>query len=220
MPNKPMNIVMTGATGAVGTEVVKSLCKNGNVHQLTLLGRRSFTAVDAPTIQQHTIDLLNPESYQSLLVNHQAAICTVGVGQPSKVSKEQFLKIDYQAVLDFARSCKKAEVQHFSLLSSVGIDATSSVFYLQSKGKLVEEIKALNFTRFSVFQPSMILTPENRYGLAQAITLKVWPLLKPLLQGGLKKYRGIRVEDLGVAIADNVFLEKEGVEYLSWEDFF
>jgi hypothetical protein len=31
----------------------------------------------------------------------------------------------------------------------------------------------------------MILTPSNRYGLAQAITLAVWSKLNFLLQGGL-----------------------------------
>ncbi len=108
----------------------------------------------------------------------------------------------------------------FELLSSVGIDANSNSFYLRSKGELVEEIKALQFERFSVFQPSMILTPTNRYGLLQGITLKVWPLLQPFLRGKLQKYRGIPVEVLGKAMAINVLKEQNGVEHLQWDDFY
>jgi len=83
----------------------------------------------------------------------------------------------------------------------------------------VEELKALNFERLSIFQPSMILTPTNRYGFGQAVTLAVWPLLKPILFGSLKKYRGVKVETLGAAFAKNLLRENAGLEYLTWEDF-
>ena len=82
----------------------------------------------------------------------------------------------------------------------------------------MEDLKALQFERLSIFQPSMILTPTNRYGMSQAFTLAVWPLLNPFLLGGLKKYRGIKVEDLGTAIAVNAFTRGSGFESLMWED--
>ena len=154
------------------------------------------------------------------LQGHTTAICTLGVGEPSKMSKEEFLKIDKTAVLDFARECKKAGIKHFELLASVSINPTSSSFYLRAKGELVEELKALNFERLSIFQPSMILTPTNRYGIAQAITLKVWPLLKPLFMGNLRKYRGISVNVLGQAMAKNIFTEGEAYEILQWVEFY
>jgi len=63
------------------------------------------------------------------------------------------------------------------LLSSVGISPKSKSFFLRTKGELVEALKALNFERLSIFMPSMILTPTNRYGFSQALTLAVWPKL-------------------------------------------
>lgn len=213
------NIVMMGATGAVGTQVVQALMATNQVNQLTLLGRRPLKGYTKPTVFQHKISIFEPDSYQKWLPNHEVAICTLGVGEPSKMSKDDFLKIDKQAVLDFAKGCKKAGVKHFSLLSSVGIDAQSRSFFLRAKGELVEAIKALQFDRFSIFQPSMILTPENRYGFSQAVVLTVWPLLKPVLIGGLRKYRGVKVETLGKAMAKNIFIQKSGVEYLQWNDF-
>jgi hypothetical protein len=66
----------------------------------------------------------------------------------------------------------------------------------------------------------MILTPTNRYGFTQALVLKVWPRLKPILQGSLRKYRGVPVDILGISMALNIFKEKTGKEILQWDDFY
>ncbi len=214
-----LSIVMMGATGAVGGEVLKALLPKKSVSKLSLLGRRPVEGISNSKIVQHTINIFDPSTYEDKLEGHSIAICTLGVGQPSKISKEDFIKIDKTAVLDFALGCKKAGVKHFELLSSVGINANSSQYYLRAKGELVEELKNLNFERLSIFQPSMILTPTNRYGISQGILLFVWPLLKPLLLGGLKQYRGIEVAKLGGAMAENILTEGSGLEYLKWKDF-
>ncbi len=217
--NSNLSVIMMGATGAVGGEALKILIQMPEVKRLTLLGRRSVENLNSPVLEQHKIDVTKPETYQNIVSGHDTAICTLGVGQPSKTSKEAFLRIDKIAVIDFAKACKDAGVRHFELLSSVGINAQSSNFFLRSKGELVEELKALNFERLSIFQPSMILTPTNRYGFGQAVTLAVWPLLKPLLLGSMKKYRGVKVETLGAAFAKNLLRENLGLEYLTWDNF-
>lgn len=218
--NENKSIVMIGATGAVGSQVVKTLIDMDQIDQITLLGRRLLEEVNSSKITQHTVDVLNPESYRQQLSGHAIAISTLGVGQPSKISKEQFVKIDKDANLDFGTACKTAGVQHFQLLSSVGVDAKSNSFFLRSKGELEEGLKALEFDRLSLFHPSMILTPENRYGISQAITLAVWPLLQPILLGPLRKFRGVEVARLGSAIANNsVRPNTRSVEVLEWDDF-
>lgn len=77
----------------------------------------------------------------------------------------------------------------------------------------------MNFKRLSIFEPSMILTPYNRYGFSQGLLLAIWPILDNLFIGGFKKYKGIKVKDLGSAIAKNVFQEKSGYEILRWSEF-
>ncbi len=213
-----MNIVMLGATGAVGGEVVQALCDEPRLAKLALLGRRKVSGLAQENIEQHRIDVMNPESYASRLDGYQCAICTLGVGEPSRVSKEDFLRIDKQAVLDFATACREAGVEHFQLLSSVGADARSRSFFLRSKGELNEALLALNFKRLSIFQPSMIITPDNRYGFTQAMTLALWPTLSRLMVGLLSKYRGIDVDKLGCAMAYNSVNDGSGSEYLHWAD--
>lgn len=203
----------------MGTAVLNRLLKSKQITNLILLGRRSIDIIQADFVQQHEINILDASSYDEFVKNASVGICTLGVGEPSKMSKEEFLKIDKQAVLDFARICKNNGVQHFELLSSVGISASSSNFFLRAKGELVAELEKLHFDRLSIFQPSMILTPTNRYGISQAIVLKIWPKLNFILQGKWRKYRGIAVEKLGTAIANNIFTNRKGLEILQYNDF-
>lgn len=212
-------IAFLGATGAVGMETLKVLLKNEQVESISHFGRNNVSIQDKKINYFH-LDVNKAESYGDNLQNCTVAVCTFGVGQPTKISKEEFIKIDKDAVLIFATKCKEQGVTHFELLASIGINAASKSYYLRTKGELVEELKKLNFDRLSIFQPSMILTPTNRYGFMQGVVLKVWPKLNFLLQGKSKKYRGIKVEELGKAIANNAMNESdEKIEILTWEDF-
>lgn len=213
------SIVFLGASGAVGSVTLENILRFSGINKILLLGRRRLEVIDNSNLEQQIIDISDPASYKGFLMNFDTAICTLGVGEPSKISKDDFVKIDKTAVLDFAIACKKNGVKHFQLLSSIGVSSSSRSFFLRTKGELVEGLEALNFDRLSVFQPSMILTPTNRYGLSQAIVLKLWPKLNFLLQGNAKKYRGIKVEELGKAIANNVLTLGVGTEYVQYEQF-
>jgi uncharacterized protein YbjT (DUF2867 family) len=214
-----IRVVMIGASGAVGGHVVTTLLHHPALAALTLLGRRGLELPADRRIAQHVVDLGDPGSYVVHCRGHTVAICTLGVGQPSVVSREEFTRVDYDMPLAFATACRDAGVEHFTLLSSVGVSAASRNHYLRSKGRLEEAITALRFPRLSLVHPSMILTPTNRYGVSQAITLAVWPVLTPVLSGPARKFRGVRVEQLGRAIALNAVREGKGTEVLEWDDF-
>ena len=212
------SVLQVGATGAVGGQVARTLATMSDVERITLLGRRPLEGLTAENVSQSVVDIFDPASYRDVLGGHQKAICTLGVGQPSKVSRADFVRIDKTAVLAFASACRDSGVRHFELLGSVGADPRSRSFYLRTKGELEEGLMALDFERLSLFRPSMILTPTNRYGLSQAITLATWPHLGPLLRGRLRKYRGIDVALLGRAIALNLRSSPLGVEILHWDE--
>lgn len=216
-PARERRVVVLGATGAVGSQVVFALEAMPDVGAITLLGRRPLEGVNSERVTQHRVDAFDPASYRALLQDHDAAICTFGVGQPSKTPKDEFVRVDKTAVMAFAEACREHEVEHFELLGSVGADPGSPSFYLRTKGELEEGLRAIGFRRLSLFRPSMILTPTNRYGFSQALTLAVWPRLKPILAGGLRKYRGVEVERLGRAIALNLRGKTLGVEVLHWD---
>jgi len=216
MANKSINVVILGATGAVGSEALNSLLRMDIASKITLLGRRNVEGVTQKYVQQRKANIYDPSGYAKCVADHDIAICTLGVGQPSKVSNEDFIKIDKTAVLEYANICKLAGIKHFELLSSVRINHKSSNLYLRTKGELVEELKALNFERLSIFQPSMIITPNNRYGFSQGLTLKLWPIIDKVFFAGLKKFKGIKVQQLGNAMAINITKSHCGFEMLTW----
>ncbi len=212
-------VVMLGATGAVGGHAARALATMPEITRLVLIGRRPVDGLTGRHIEQHTADILDPANYAAHLAGLDTAVCTLGVGEPSKVTRDEFVRIDKRAALDFAIACKAAGVQHFSLLASVGAKAKSSNFYLRTKGELEDGLRQLGFARLSLFEPSMILTPTNRYGVSQAIVLAVWPIFGALLIGPARKYRGIDVGRLGRAMAHNIPRNHNGEEVLRWDQF-
>jgi uncharacterized protein YbjT (DUF2867 family) len=215
--------VVLGASGAVGGEVVRALLDSPIWEKVTTLGRRPLALSpeeNSLRLVQHVVDVAEVSSYEPLLSGITDGFCTLGVGEPSKMSKADFRRIDFDYVLAFAQACYRQDVRHFTLLTAVGSNAKSSLFYLRCKGELEEAIGKLGFESVHFFRPSMILTPTNRYGITQAIVLKVWPLVDFLLVGPLRKYRGVTVRDLGhsmVRLAERD--EGTGVRVYTWDDF-
>ncbi len=222
MNTKSISVIMLGASGAVGSESLNTLLKFDNIKRITILGRTPIPNIssDRIEIEQFKVDVFDPDSYTEHIKDHDVAICTFGVGEPSKISKEDFIKTDYKAVLDFASICKKSGVKHFEILSSIGADSKSRSHYLKVKGELIDDLQKLEFDRLSIFEPSMILTPFNRYGFSQALVLFIWPKLKPILAGGARKYRGIPVEVLGESFGKNILNTNTGFEILQRDEFY
>jgi len=221
--SKPfLSAVVMGATGAVGTEVVRSLLGSKTVEKVSTVGRRKIA--DAPLssysqLQQYNVDVFDVSSYESLLAGHQAAICTLGVGQPSKMDAKEVHRIDVECVVQFAAACKRQGVRHFSLMTAVDANISSKIKYIRNKGEVEKLVKEIGFERTSFFRPSLLVTPENRYDWKQGLILKSFPKIDGLLIGSLKRYRSIRVSELGMAIARNAEKEGRGTEILQWPEF-
>jgi uncharacterized protein YbjT (DUF2867 family) len=224
MSNAPgCKVVLIGATGAVGSNVLATLLGDPAVAAVTTFGRRTAAVADAPPgrLVQHVADMADPAQYRDLLAGHTAAVCTLGVGQPSKMARDEVRRIEVDYVIAFAEACRAADVARFSLMTSAGADARSRFYYLRMKGELEARVAALGFRRVSLFRPSMLLTPENRYGLSQGILLALWPKVDFLFAGSTRRYRGIRVEDLGRAIALDAVRDtpEAGTHVYEWDGF-
>jgi uncharacterized protein YbjT (DUF2867 family) len=217
-----MRVITMGSSGAVGSNVLATLQAMPQVSTITALVRKTLQDGAPDKLTQHIVDVLLPASYAQHVKNHDAAICTLGVGQPTKTPRDEFRAIDFDAVLAFAAACRAAGIKHFELLGSVAANPKSGNFYLKSKGELREAITALGFQRFSIFQPSMLITRTNRYDATQGLMLATWPMLSHLLIGGLDKYRSITVENLGRAMAHNltrnILGTEQRTEILHWRE--
>jgi uncharacterized protein YbjT (DUF2867 family) len=130
---------------------------------------------------------------------------------------DEVWRVDVECAGAFARGAAAAGVRHISLLSSVGANRESRNPYLRVKGAAEQAIEAAGIARTSLFRPSLLVTPQIRYGVQDRITQAVFPVVAPLLPG---RYHQVRVEDLARAMRINAERPASaGVEVLEHPDF-
>ena len=184
-----------------------------------MLSRRPLdTFKTSAKVQVHVIDLEDLESQAAVLgAGCDAAFNTMGVGQPSRTPKEEVWRVDVEYAGAFARGCRSAGARHISLLSSVGANSGSRSYYIRVKGSAEETVRAAGIRHTSLFRPSLLVTPEIRYGLQDRLTQAILPRVTWMLPA---RYHEIRVEDLGRAMRVNAERpEREGVELLYYPQF-
>lgn len=210
-----------GATGAVGGALVSELLASDGCTRVVALVRRQVDVVAAANgsekLQLHVIDFTDTENAtRQYAAGCDVAFCTMGIGQPRKATHEEIHRVDVEYAGAFARGAAAAGVGHISLLSSVGADSASRARYLQVKGEAEGVVAAAGVARTSLFRPSLLVTPEIRYGLQDTLTQALFPLVAPLLPS---RYHQIRVEALGRAMRLNAeTLGSRGVEVLHYPE--
>jgi uncharacterized protein YbjT (DUF2867 family) len=218
----PVQAVIIGATGAVGSSVVRALLESPACAQVTALSRRAADMFDAlPNRSKLTVQVIDygriEEITQAAAAGSAVAFCTMGIGQPRKVSQEEFWRVDVEYAGAFARGAARAGVRHISLLSAIGANAASRNRYIRTKGMAERAVIEAGVPRTSIFRPSLLVTTEIRYGLQDRVTQAVFPLVSPVLP---RRYHEVTVEDLGRAMQVNAEARgRAGVEYLYYQDF-
>jgi len=213
-----MNAIVIGATGAVGSSLVRELLASPRFERVVTLSRRPVDFGAHPKLQSLVIDLANIETETaSAALGFDAAFCTMGVGQPSRTPKEEVRRVDVEYAGAFARGARAAGVRHISLLSSVGANAHARSFYIRIKGEAEAAVRAAGIARTSLFRPSLLVTKEIRYGLQDRLTQAIFPVVAPVLPA---RFHQITVEDLGRAMCRNAERDApDGVEFLYYPDF-
>lgn len=181
-----MTILVAGATGLVGSRVLALL------PEAIPIGRRATGRAREVVADFAALPALPSASI---------AISALGTTIRAAGSQAAFRAVDYDAVLTFAHAAKAAGVTHFIVITAVGADAGSSVFYSRVKGEVERDLAALGFARLDIVQPGLILGPRAERRPVEAFFQWLAPVLNPLLVGGLDKYGGISADDVAAAIA-------------------
>jgi uncharacterized protein YbjT (DUF2867 family) len=218
-----------GATGAVGSALVRELLAEPAWASVTIFVRQPTTMFaghpGASKLSEHRLDgeRLASQVAGELALRRDAqlgaiaAFCTLGVGQPRKVSHTELRRVDVGIAEAFANGCRSAEVPHFSLLTAVGADPSSRNPYLRVKGEIEQAVVALGFQRSSMFRPSLLVTRTLRYGMQDRVTQAVFPRISRFLPSRLRE---VTVESLGRAMRVNAERDgAAGTEVLHHEDF-
>lgn len=198
------NAVLAGATGLVGSGVAR-LLPSGD---LTIIARR---AVECPGALHLTGPMLD---WPRLMVGQtfDVAICCLGTTIKQAGSKEAFAAVDLEGVAAFAGAARMAGARQFLMVSSVGADADSGNFYLQTKGRAETAVQALGFARVDIFRPGLLRGERPGAGrTGEAFAMAVSPFTDLLTPGVFDKYRSIAATTVATAICALAGAAGEGV---------
>lgn len=213
--------LVIGATGAVGSALTRVLLASPAWRGVKILTRKPtelFAGLaGAEKLSRIAVDMEHVElAAREAGRGCDAAFCTMGIGQPRKLTKEEVWKVEVDQTEAFAKGCKEAGVRHYTLMTAVGANPASKNSYLKLKGTIEERTAALGFERLSFFRPSLLVTRELRYGFQDWLTQTLFPAVAWLLPS---RFHGIRVEDLGKAMARNAERSGPPLERLHYEEF-
>jgi len=102
--------------------------------------------------------------------------------------------------LGLARAGLRIGVTQFLLVSAIGADPESRVFYSRVKGEAEAGVRKLRYRAVQIFRPGLLLGERSEFRLGERIAMLVTPLLQPLLAGPLRRYRSIKASDVARAM--------------------
>jgi uncharacterized protein YbjT (DUF2867 family) len=189
MAGEPGSALVVGATGLVGRELVRRLADTPRFRQVIVLARRALPD-DLRSVTVRTIlgdfDRLEdqPDAFR---VTH--VFCALGTTIKLAGSRERFRQIDFGYPSKVGELARAAGAGHYLLVSSVGADRRSRVFYSRVKGELEHAIIDLGFPSVTVIRPSLLLGDRPEFRLGEVIA-------KRLAWTFPRKYRAVHVRDV------------------------
>jgi uncharacterized protein YbjT (DUF2867 family) len=185
-----MKCVIVGASGLVGQELLKKLIDDSRITEVTVITRRILNLTH-PKIKVKIISFDEMKNFDLELEikNFDVAFCCLGTTLKKAGSKGAFFKVDHDYILDFAQKCIEAKIENFILVSAMGADQHSKIFYSQVKGKTEEDLKKLNFKNLVINRPGLLIGEREENRPLEKLAQKVGLFLSPIMLGPFKKYR-------------------------------
>lgn len=209
-----MNAVIAGATGLTGSNLVLELLARDEFSGITCLVRTVPEEKQKKVTYIETdFDMIHYEKFKA-----DTAFTCLGTTIKNAGSKENFYRVDYHYNLMFAEACKKIGVERFILMSALGADSRSSIFYNRVKGELEESITGLGFKSLTILRPSLLEGPRIESRPGELFARKTMALLNPLLIGGLRRYRSVDIDKITTAMAEAAIINSPGVRIIENEE--
>lgn len=188
--------VLIGASGLTGGHLLQQLLEHPAYDQVVSLVRRP-SGQQHPKLKECVFDFDHPDPS---LIEGQDFFCALGTTLARAGSKEAQYKVDCQYPLALGKIAKQKGFSRYLLVSSIGADATSSNFYLRTKGELEKGLEALGFDTFVAARPSFLLGDRKEFRLGEKIGIWVWKFVQPFLGGPLRRLRGIPAASVATAL--------------------
>lgn len=189
MDVKKKTAIVLGATGLTGGLLLQLLLEDENYEKVKLFSR-SAAGFDHKKIEEHLVDVINLEISQEYFTGDEV-FCCIGTTNDKTPNKELYKKIDYGIPVNAAKLCEANEINTFIVISALGANSKSSVFYNRTKGEMEDAILKISIEKTHILQPSLIGGDREEKRVGEWWAKQFFTVLNPLLFGSLKKYKSI-----------------------------
>lgn len=173
-----------GASGLVGQQLVAQLLAHPEFELVRVFVRRK-TGLVHPKLEEHVIYFDLHESWKPL-VQGDVLFSTLGTTIKTAKTKENQYRVDFTYQYEFAKAAAQNGVSSYVLVSSMGANSKSSVFYSRMKGELEEAVAKLNFRKLLIFRPSILDGNRKEERSGEKIGLVISRFITRFI---LKKYK-------------------------------
>lgn len=201
--------LLLGASGLVGSHCLEFLLQEKSYGEIRALVRRPL-AIQHPSLIQHIVDF-DSLNTQAALLRADDIFCCLGTTIKKAGSQEAFRKVDFTYAYEIAKIAAQNGAQQFLLVSSMGANAKSSIFYNRVKGELEDAVAKLPFDGVQIFRPSLLIGSRAEFRLGEKIAEPLMKAFGFLLVGNLKKYRAIEARTVAAAMIEIAEKKPSGV---------
>ena len=202
--------LLLGATGLVGRHTLARLARDARWTRVVTLDRRPLapvSATHAPTVVDFdALDRLDPAVWAC-----DSLFCALGTTIRQAGSRDAFRRVDLQIPADVARRARSAGASQMLLVSALGADARSRVFYNRVKGDAEAAVAGVGFDAVQIVQPSLLTGDRAEARTGERIAGAVLGVLNPLLVGPLKGLRPTAADDVAAALVALAATHRPGV---------
>ena len=207
--------LIIGASGLVGHQLVIQLLENPEFEKVRVFVRRR-TGLSHPKLDEQIIDFDRPEIWKNL-VQGDVLFSTLGTTIKTAKTKENQYRVDFTYQYEFAKAAVENGVPAYVLISSVGANPKSSVFYSRMKGELDEAVAKLNFKKLIVIRPSILDGNRQEKRAGEKVGLVISRFLTRFV---LKKYRPTPVDVLAAKMISLSLDQSEGFRVVEGLEIF
>jgi uncharacterized protein YbjT (DUF2867 family) len=173
-------VLLAGATGLVGGQILQALLADASVAEVHALGRRAL-AIRHPKLQSHVVEFHR----LPLLPSVDEVYLALGTTMGTAGTRKAFREVDLKANLAAARAGFVAGARRMALVSAVGADSHSRVFYTRVKGELEDALARMNLAALVIARPSLLLGDRDALKqplrMAEKIAIRMGNVLAPVL---------------------------------------
>jgi len=204
-----IRVLLAGATGLVGGHCLTQLLADDSIGQVTVFARRPLARTH-PKLTVHVLDFDHLGDH-ARAIEADVVLCCLGTTHRIAGSPEAFAKVDHIYVAELARLAAARGVLRFVLVSAVGADPSSPVFYNRVKGRAEAAVSELSFKAVDILRPSLLLGERQEPRPVEDWSKQFAPVWSLFLIGPFSRYRPVQAETVAAKMVELAKSDREGV---------